>query len=114
MSDLVFVYVTAPSETVADGIAEALVGERLAACANILPGMRSVYRWKGEIARDREVVLIAKTRAERLPAITRRIKELHPYEVPCIVALPLLHGAGNPDFLAWIAAETGFGDVGGN
>lgn len=97
--------VTAPSFETAEGIARNLVEQKLAACVNILPGVRSIYAWKGEIQADEEVLLLNKTRAalfaERLaPAI----KALHPYEVPEIIALPIEMGAA--DYLDWVGQET--------
>ncbi len=98
------VYMTAADEDEAGRIGRALVAERLAACVNVVPGMRSFYRWQGEVRDDREVVVIAKTRETLLDALVARVKELHSYDCPCVVALPI--AAGNPDFLAWIEAET--------
>ncbi len=104
MSGARFIYVTTADEAEAERIALAVVGERLAACANILPGMRSVYWWEGRLEQGREAVLVLKTQGELAPALAARIKALHSYAVPCIVELPI--EGGNPDFLAWIAAET--------
>lgn len=98
------VYITAASPDEAETIGRALVAERLAACANILPGMRSVYRWKGVVETAAETVLIAKTRLELADALTARVKELHSYDVPCVVVLPI--AAGLPEFLRWIDDET--------
>jgi periplasmic divalent cation tolerance protein len=83
----------------------AAVEERLAACANILPSMRSIYRWRGAVETADEVVLILKTRADRLLRLTERVKAMHSYEVPCIAAFAV--APGNPDYFAWIAAESG-------
>jgi periplasmic divalent cation tolerance protein len=102
--DMRLVYMTAASREEARKIGRALVEERLAACANVIDGMESVYWWQGKLTEDRETVLIAKTRAELVPALTERVKELHSYTVPCVVALPIL--AGNPAYLDWLAAET--------
>lgn len=99
-----WVYMTAKDESEARAIGEALVRERLAACINILPGMESIYHWQGKIARDNEAVLIAKTRAELIEPLIARVKELHSYTVPCVVALPIL--AGNPAYLEWLMNET--------
>ena len=98
------VYMTAADEDEARRIGRALVEEKLAACVNVIPGMRSIYRWRGEVHDDREVVVIAKTREALVEALVARVKELHSYDCPCVVALPIV--AGNPDFLAWIEAET--------
>ncbi len=100
----VFAYVTTPSVEEAERIGAALVEERLAACANIFPGMRSVYRWKGVIENANETVLVAKTRQSLAEALIGRVKDLHSYEVPCVVILPITDGL--PDFLRWIDDET--------
>lgn len=100
----VIAYVTCESMEQAERIGHALVAERLAACANILPGMRSIYRWKGAVETAGETVLLAKTRAELADALTERVKALHSYEVPCVVVWPIT--AGLPDFLRWIDDET--------
>lgn len=99
-----FVYITAASPEEAERIGRTLVTERLAACANILPGMRSVYRWKGAVETASETVLIVKTRMEKAEALLAKVKQLHSYEVPCAVVLPIV--AGLPDFLRWIDDET--------
>lgn len=99
-----WVYMTAATRREALRIGEALVRERLAACVNVGGPIDSVYRWKGRMERGREVALVAKTRASRLRALTARVKELHAYETPCIVALPIEDG--NPDFLRWLASGT--------
>lgn len=101
-----FIYMTAPDEESADRIAEALVSERLAACVNILPGMKSVYRWQGHVRRGTEVVVIAKTSARRAHDLRNRVLALHPDETPCVVALPIETAASAPEFLAWIMDET--------
>ncbi len=98
------VYMTAASRDEAKKIGRALVEERLAACANIIDGMDSVYWWQGKLTEDRETVLIAKTRAELVPALTERVKALHSYTLPCVVALPLV--GGNPAYMGWLEAET--------
>ena len=101
---LVLVYVTAPGVRAAERLGLAVVEEGLAACANVIGPMRSVFRWKGKIERAREAVLILKTREACVAALTRRIKALHSYTVPCVVALPIL--GGNEEFLAWVATES--------
>ena len=101
---VLFVYVTAPSDALAQKIASTVVSERLAACANIIPGMKSVYQWQGKIEQREEVVLILKTQEKLFPALEARVKALHNDETPCIVALPIT--AGNADFLQWIETET--------
>lgn len=102
--DFVSVYVTSAGPDEAKRIAVEIVGERLAACANILPNMESVYWWDGKLQNDSETVLLLKTRKELADAVIRRVKELHSYSVPCAVALPIVEG--NPDYLDWIKEET--------
>ena len=101
---LVLVYMTARDARQARRIGDALVQERLAACVNVLGPISSIYRWKGAVQRGREVAFIAKTRASLLPRLQIRVGELHDYEVPCVVAVPL--AGGNRAFLDWVAAET--------
>ena len=94
---------TAPDRAVAERIARALVDERLAACVNILPGITSVYRWEGAVETGGEVLLLAKTMLQQLEALTARVIELHPFEVPEVIALDI--DGGLPAYLQWIAAE---------
>lgn len=100
----VLVYVTAGSAEEAARLARTLVGERLAACANILGPIASVYWWEGKLEEAAETAFLLKTRRALVPALTERIKALHGYDCPCVVAIPI--EGGNPAFLAWIAAET--------
>jgi len=81
-----------------------LVGERLAACGHNLQAIRSVYRWQGEVHDEPEARVALHTRRSLVPAIVARTVELHPYDVPCVIALPLV--GGNPAYLRWIAEET--------
>lgn len=99
-----FVYITAADAAQARSIGRILVEERLAACANVQDRVTSIYRLEGAVREDEEAVLVAKTVADRLPALIDRVKTLHSYECPCIVAWPLTDG--NPDFLDWIATES--------
>ena len=94
-------YVTAPDPECAERIASAAVGEQLAACANILPGVISLFRWDGSLCREQECILILKTTEVVAPALIERVRDLHPYDCPCIVELPVT--GGHPDFLAWVA-----------
>ena len=98
------IYVTAPNRDEAVRIGRALVEARLAACANVIDGVTSVYRWEGEVQEDAEVSLILKSRADLVEAVVERVEAEHSYTCPCVVALPIR--GGNPDFLAWIADET--------
>lgn len=97
-------YVTAEDREEAGMLAETIVGERLAACANILGTITSVYHWEGEVEQGQEVALLFKTRRDLLEALTARVRELHSYDCPCVVALPV--EGGNAAFLQWISDET--------
>jgi periplasmic divalent cation tolerance protein len=98
--DYLLVFVTTGSSEEAEKIAEALVQERLAACVNIVPAITSIYRWQGEVHRDSEVLLIAKSRPELFDSLAARVKELHSYEVPEVIALPIV--VGSEAYLNWI------------
>ena len=98
------IYVTASNRDEALKLARILVESRLVACANVLDGATSLYWWDGKVQEDREAVMIAKTRTDLVDAVILRVKAEHSYACPCVVAMPI--AAGNPDFLAWIAAET--------
>lgn len=102
--DSFFVYVTASNETEAKQLARIVVEERLAACANLLGRIESIYWWDGKICEENEVALVLKTSEVRKFELIERIKELHSYDTPCITCLPIADG--NPDFLNWIATET--------
>lgn len=102
---VIFVYVTAGDLDEARRIGRAAVEEQLAACANILPGVTSIFRWQGELDEAEEVVLILKTTEEKLEQLINRVKALHSYDCPCIEALPVVEG--NRDFLEWVVRETG-------
>lgn len=95
---------TAPDDDTATRLAHALLDAGCAACVNLLPGVRSIYRWKGAVEEAREVQLLIKTRVARYADVERVLRAHHPYEVPEIVALPI--DAGGADYLAWIEAET--------
>jgi periplasmic divalent cation tolerance protein len=101
---LMVVFMTAPSDEVADSIARALVDEGLAACVNSVGGMHSVFRWEGRTESAEEHLLIAKTSKEGLGTLMERVKGLHPYEVPEIIALPILEGFG--PYLEWVAENS--------
>lgn len=102
--DTLLVLTNLPDEESARRLAAHLVGERLAACVNILAPCRSVYRWEGRIEDAAEVPVLIKTVAARYGALEAAIREIHPYELPEIVAVSLAHGL--PAYLAWVAAET--------
>jgi periplasmic divalent cation tolerance protein len=100
----VLVYVTTSSREEADTIARSVVGCRLAACANVFPGMTSYFWWEGKVQAEQEVSIILKSREDLVEPLVAKIKELHSYECPCVVALPIAQG--NPEFLEWIATAT--------
>lgn len=98
--DYRLVVTTCPDRKTAEHIAEHLVANRLAACVNILPGMQSVYEWKGEVCREQEFVLLIKSRQDIYPRLEKAIVDHHPYELPEVIALPV--EAGLAGYLAWI------------
>lgn len=100
----VAVCVTAPSRAEAEAIGRALVEARLAASVNIVPGVSSFFWWEGALRESDEAMLWAKTRADRIAPLTAKVKALHSYDCPCVIALPIT--GGNPDYLAWIDTET--------
>jgi periplasmic divalent cation tolerance protein len=104
MTDALVVLVTAPSAEQAAALARALVEARLAACGNVVPGLRSIYRWEGQVRDEPEALLVLKTTRDRLEALRERLLALHPYDVPEVLALPV--EAGSAAYLAWLAAET--------
>lgn len=104
MNDCVLIYTCCKDAEQAEALATAAVTERLAACANILPGMRSLYRWEGKMETAQETVLLLKTQAKHFEACATLIRRLHSYTTPCIIALPVVQGT--PDFLGWIAEQT--------
>ncbi|MGH8259375.1 MAG: divalent-cation tolerance protein CutA [Steroidobacteraceae bacterium] len=104
MTEALAVLCACPDEPTADRIARVLVTEGLAACVNRLSGVRSIYRWKGAIQDEPEALLLIKTTITRYQALELRLKALHPYEVPEIIALPVRAGAES--YLAWLAEET--------
>ena len=99
-SKYVIVFVTVPTGDDGRAIAQALVREKLAACVNILPGIRSIYTWEGEVCEDEEVLLIIKTRADLFKTLSNFVQEIHPYDVPEVIAVPLAVGA--EAYLNWI------------
>ena len=96
---------TAPPERAAD-LARAVVAARLAACVNIVPGVRSIYRWDGEICDDGESLLVIKTRSEAVGPLTQALLEIHPYDTPEVIALLIQDGVGNPAYLKWLLDES--------
>jgi periplasmic divalent cation tolerance protein len=101
---IVLLYITVKDKNQARTIARTLVREKYAACANIIERITSLFFWEGNLCDENEAVLIVKTRKSLLGRVIKRVKELHTYSVPCIVALPIV--GGNPDFLKWVQTET--------
>jgi len=104
MTGLVTVYVTCATVEEAGRLGGALVEERLAACANIVPGVQSIYRWQGAVQRDAEAALLLKTRAALFDRVERRVRELHAYEAPCVVAWPI--AAASEPYARWVREQT--------
>lgn len=103
-SEYIVILTTCPDESTANRIAAALVREGLAACVNRLAAFRSTYRWQGQVQDEPEVLLLIKTAGHRYGAVEMRLKALHPYAIPEIIALPVVAGSG--DYLAWLARES--------
>jgi periplasmic divalent cation tolerance protein len=101
---ILLVFTNLPDRESASRLAEALVEQRLAACVNVLGGCTSVFRWEGAIERAEEIPVLIKTRAARYAEVEALIKSLHPYELPEVVAVPVVRGL--PDYLDWVTAET--------
>ena len=95
-------FCTTPVE-MAEMVADALVESRVAACVNIVPTVRSVYRWKGAVEREDEALLVIKTTAERVESVMDRIRRIHPYDVPEVISLPIEEGL--PEYLDWLRAQ---------
>lgn len=104
MNDAIIVMVTCGNSAEAETIAKQLLEERLVACVNIAGRIRSLYHWAGAVARESESLLLMKTRRELFEELTRRVKQLHSYEVPEVIAMPIM--VGNPDYLDWIQQAT--------
>ena len=104
MNPILVVLCTCPDETAAKELAVGLVEQQLAACVNVLPGIRSIYRWQGQVQDDGEALMVIKTSGEAYPELERWLAEQHPYELPEVIALPLEQGL--PGYLEWVAQET--------
>ena len=100
MTDEIAIFVTADDVELARRIAEELVEHRLVACVNIVPGIESIYRWQGAIQRDREVLMIMKTSGHRFAEVEAKVKELHTYQVPEVIAVPI--DRGSQEYLNWL------------
>ena len=105
MTDARVVFVTVPDEGVGVSLVKALLEANLVACGNLVDGVRSIYRWDGKICDDAECLLILKTTDAALGALTTRVVELHPYDCPEVIALPVTHG--HSDYLAWVDRNVG-------
>lgn len=105
MTEFIEIEITCPDAASAEAVARACVSARLAACANIRPGLRSLYRWRGHVEDAPEVSLTLKTRAALFDEVCAEVARVHPYEVPAVVALPM--AAVAPSFADWLRAETG-------
>ncbi len=104
MSNHVVIYITAGSESEAEKIGHTLVEERLVACSNIISPIRSIYSWQGKICDDKEALMMLKTKKELFKQIVIRVEELHSYDVPEIIAIPIIDGSSK--YLSWIDEET--------
>jgi len=107
LPEVVLVLTTAPDNDAAESWAATLVGERLAACVNVLPPMVSFYRWKGEVNRDAERQMIIKTTRARVAELRKRLIEIHSYELPEFIMLSIEHGS--EEYLRWVGEQTGAG-----
>ena len=102
--EVLIVFTTWPDAATAHAAGRALVEEKRAACVNLLPGVKSIYQWKGELEQSNEVLMLAKTPAAGYSALAMRIRELHPYEVPEIIAVPV--SIGLPEYLQWVVESS--------
>ncbi len=103
--EVIVTFITAPGEEEAAGIARSLVESRLAACVNIVKNVRSIYTWQGKTEDDSEVLMIVKTRKDLFSELSARVRELHSYDVPEVIALPVTHGS--EEYLRWLRESTG-------
>ena len=104
MTEFIIVFITAPNEKEAASISRTIVEERLVACVNIIPSVRSIYRWQGRVEDEQEVLMMVKTKKSLFERLQERVKELHSYEVPEIIGLPLVEGS--KEYLDWLGQET--------
>ena len=104
MSEAIVILTTAPSEEEAVAIAKRLVGDKLAACVNVVPGVRSIYRWEGKLCDDAELLLVVKTTPAKQDAVIAMIQEVHSYDCPEAIVLPVV--AGSRKYLDWIGEAT--------
>ena len=109
--DVRVILVTSPDVDSAIILVRRVVQERLAACGNVIPGLTSVYRWEGELQEDPEALIVLKSTQDVVERLKRRVEELHPYDVPEFLVLPVSHG--NSAYLRWVAGEVGDSEVSG-
>jgi len=99
------VYITTKDREEARSIGKKLVEEKLAACVNIIDNMESIYRWKGDVLSENETILIAKTTYSNINPLTQKVKELHSYDVPCVITFNISEQEGNSDYLDWLTGS---------
>jgi periplasmic divalent cation tolerance protein len=104
VDEISLVYVTAPDKEEAENIARTILSERLAACVNVYGGIKSLYLWEGKEEASHETAMMIKTASSLVPALAKKIRQLHSYEVPCILAFPVNYA--DADYAAWISRET--------
>jgi periplasmic divalent cation tolerance protein len=104
MSNYIIIYITTGSVNEAKKIGRALVEEKLAACSNIISPIRSIYSWQGKICDDKEALMVLKTRKQLFKQIVKRVEKLHSYDVPEIIAMPIIEGSSK--YLSWLNEET--------
>lgn len=102
--EITFIYTTLPDAPAASALGKALVERRLAACVNIFSNMTSIYEWQGKLQEDMETAMLIKTRRELVNETIKAARELHPYETPALLILPV--AGGNDEYLSWVAAQT--------
>ena len=102
-SEIIIVFVTVPGLREGSRISKAILTSRLAACVNVIPGVQSIYKWKGKIVQEKEAMLVLKTTRPRYRKLEQKIKQLHPYEVPEVIAIPLIFGS--PQYIEWVTRE---------
>lgn len=106
MSKYHWIYTTWPDREAAEAAAEALVQERMVACANIFDGTTSIYEWEGKVVRDTETIMVLKTARPDMPALHERLRNLHTHAVPCIISLPIEVEHSAADYLSWLADQS--------
>lgn len=99
------VYVTVPSQDVADHLAGSIIHQKLAACVNIIPGLQSVYFWEGRVTKDQELLLMIKTQSILVPGLAEHVRQHHPYDEPEVIAVPITDGSSS--YIQWIISSSG-------